>query len=66
MKTRSVLVLYEDDTWCRGYSSCCATFPNGAISAKPNHFGFAHSSIDERLCIRCGKCVAVCAFKRIG
>ncbi|WP_456031680.1 4Fe-4S binding protein [Senegalimassilia anaerobia] len=31
---------------------------------KPNYFGFMYPSTDENSCVRCGKCVAVCAFKR--
>jgi translation initiation factor RLI1 len=30
---------------------------------KPDEFGFLYPVIDEALCVGCGACVKVCAFK---
>ena len=44
---------------CRGCEQIC---PKGAISMKDDNEGFIYPEIDEKLCIKCGKCLQVCAF----
>lgn len=61
---RDVPVLYNDDSECCGCSACYAVCSRGAITMEPNRYGFLYPQIDDALCVRCGKCLSVCAFKR--
>lgn len=49
---------------CCGCSACYAVCPVGAISMQPNEEGFLYPVIDETKCIRCQRCIGVCAFKK--
>ena len=49
---------------CCGCSACYATCPVGAISMVADEKGFRYPQIDEKKCIRCQKCILVCAFKK--
>lgn len=57
-------VLYNDDSECCGCGACYAICPCGAITMEPNRYGFLYPQIDEVRCVRCHKCIDVCAFKR--
>lgn len=61
---REIPVLYSDDSECSGCSACYAVCPKGAIEMKPNRYGFLYPLIDEARCVRCGKCLDICAFKK--
>lgn len=61
---KEVPVLYKDDSECCGCSACYAACPKGAISMAPNRHGFLYPRIDEAACVRCGKCLSVCVFKK--
>lgn len=61
---REPIELFADDSECCGCSACYAICPRRAISMKPNRHGFLYPLIDESLCVRCGKCLDVCSFKR--
>lgn len=45
---------------CTGCAACLSACPKGAISLKPDAWGYYRSSIDYKKCIECGKCVRVC------
>lgn len=64
MKERDFPVLYSDESECCGCSACLAVCPRGAIAMKANRHGFLYPEIDEKLCIRCYKCIDVCSFKK--
>lgn len=61
---KSVPELYENKANCCGCSACYAICPVRAISMKPDQEGFLYPEIDETKCVRCRKCMNVCAFKR--
>lgn len=67
MIEKSIPVLFADDSECCGCGACVVACPKGAISMVPNRYGFLYPKIAEATCVRCGKCLGVCAFrKRLG
>ncbi len=63
MSGKTVPMLWSDPSECCGCSACFAVCPKSAIAMKPDQFGFLYPEIDEALCVRCGSCTKVCAFK---
>ena len=57
-------ILYKNDSECCGCNACYTVCPKGAISMVPNRDGFLYPRIDEAVCVRCGRCLRVCAFKK--
>ena len=55
--------LYSDKENCCGCSACYAACPVSAIEMKADTEGFLYPVIDENKCIKCKKCLSVCAFK---
>ena len=49
---------------CCGCSACADSCPKGAITMRPDEFGFVYPEIDEQLCVHCGKCRRACTFNR--
>ena len=49
---------------CCGCSACMTACPVKAISMEPDERGFLRPVILEKNCLRCGKCLQVCAFKK--
>lgn len=64
MMEKSIPVLFADDFECCGCGACVVACPKGAISMVPNRYGFLYPKIAEATCVRCGKCLGVCAFKK--
>lgn len=56
--------LTEPKGSCCGCSACCSACPAGAIRMEPDEEGFLYPVIDGEKCIRCGRCLSVCAFKK--
>lgn len=55
--------LYTNRENCCGCSACYAICPRMAIIMEPDEEGFLYPVIDVTICIRCYKCLTVCAFK---
>lgn len=61
---KSLPVLYEASENCCGCSACYAICPVCAISMTPDEEGFLYPVVDAQKCIRCYRCILVCAFKK--
>lgn len=64
MMEKSIPVLFADDSECCGCGACVVACSKGAISMVPNRYGFLYPKIAEASCVRCGKCLSICAFKK--
>lgn len=60
---KSLPELYENRENCCGCSACYAVCPVHAIFMEPDEEGFLYPGVDAAVCIRCYKCLSVCAFK---
>lgn len=56
-------VLYNRKEECCGCTACFAICPVNAISMLPDEEGFLYPMVDGEKCVRCYKCLSVCAFK---
>lgn len=59
----SKIVLYERKEDCCGCGACVQICPRQAISMGENEYGFIYPAIDEKLCVQCGRCKAVCGYQ---
>ena len=64
MNNKSVPDLSSDKVSCCGCAACYSVCPVGAIAMEPDEKGFPYPRIDEEKCIRCQKCINICAFKK--
>lgn len=55
--------LYSNRENCCGCSACYAICPVGAIMMLPDDEGFLYPTVDEEKCVKCYRCLSVCAFK---
>lgn len=55
--------LYENRENCCGCSACYSICPVHAISMEPDEEGFLYPVVDAEKCVRCYRCISVCAFK---
>ena len=58
------IVLPVSKNKCCGCRACEQICPKGAISMKDDNEGFIYPEIDEKQCIKCGKCLQVCVFSK--
>ncbi len=56
--------LYSRRDNCCGCSACFSICPVSAIQMLPDEEGFLYPSIDAKKCVRCYRCLSVCAFKK--
>lgn len=56
--------LVDQREHCCGCSACYSICPVRAIKMIPDIEGFLYPSINPEKCIRCNKCMEVCAFKQ--
>lgn len=45
---------------CSGCTACSQVCPKNCIKMVPDQEGFVYPSVDEKLCIACGRCKSVC------
>lgn len=64
MEQNSIPDLSSDKSSCCGCAACYSVCPVNAISMVADEKGFWYPSISEKICIRCRRCISVCAFKR--
>jgi len=64
MNQSKAIILYENKENCCGCSACYAVCPVSAISMNPDEEGFLYPEIDTGKCMKCGKCLTICAFKK--
>lgn len=60
MKNNIGLLQKEDCTGCRGCEAVC---PVNCILMEADEEGFLYPIIDEKRCVECGRCFAVCGIK---
>lgn len=60
---REIPILYKEKRDCCGCGACLNICPKQAISMIEDECGFHYPQIDEKLCVKCGKCKQVCAFQ---
>lgn len=56
-------ILYNRKEECSGCTACYACCPKDAISMVEDEEGFEYPQIDQRKCVRCYHCIAVCPMK---
>ena len=63
MEKKKIPDLAGNKTLCCGCAACYSVCPVEAIQMVADEKGFWYPQIEESLCIRCQKCLNVCAFK---
>ncbi|MGN0181274.1 MAG: Coenzyme F420 hydrogenase/dehydrogenase, beta subunit C-terminal domain [Candidatus Ornithomonoglobus sp.] len=58
------ITLFTNKTECCACEACVNSCPKGAITMKPDEYGFLYPDIDYTSCISCGSCVRVCSYKQ--
>ena len=53
----------ENRNQCSGCSACADACPHKAIRIAPDGMGFPYPAVDRDLCVDCGICDRVCAFR---
>lgn len=56
-------ILFEEKFNCCGCTACMSVCPVEAILMEPDQEGFLYPLVDQSKCIKCYKCLKVCAFK---
>ena len=60
-----MISVYNNKTMCCGCAVCENICPVHAIAMRADEEGFYYPLINQKLCIDCGMCKAVCAFGRV-
>lgn len=63
VKSRELPEQYKNRENCCGCTACYAICPASAITMDDDEEGFKYPVVDIAKCIRCHKCLSVCAFK---
>ena len=63
MNQKSIPDLCSEKASCCGCAACYSVCPTGAIEMVADEKGFWYPRIKEGVCIRCQRCLNVCAFK---
>ena len=57
------MIHIENRNQCSGCSACADACPHRAIRMAPDGMGFPYPAVDRDLCVDCGICDRVCAFR---
>ncbi len=52
--------LKKEEKYCCGCAACENACPTGAVTFRPDKWGFYYPETDPDKCINCGRCTAVC------
>lgn len=58
------MINITDKKKCSGCTACISSCKYGAITMKPDVFGFLYPHVDKTKCVECGLCVKVCPFNK--
>ena len=61
MKTNSVAIKGKDS--CCGCGNCAISCPKNAVRMDLDREGFEYPTVDEKLCINCGKCTVAARWQ---
>lgn len=64
MEEKQIPDLSSEKVSCCGCAACYSVCPTGAITMIADEKDFPYPKIDENKCIRCQKCIMICAFKK--
>lgn len=64
MNLKKLPVIYGKKENCCGCTACYAVCPVHAIAMKADEEGFLYPEVNAEICIKCYKCLLVCAFKK--
>lgn len=56
-------VLFNNKENCCGCGACYAICPVNAIRMEEDEEGFLYPHVNSNVCIKCFRCLKVCAFK---
>ena len=55
--------LFENKKSCCGCGACANICPNGAITMKPDKWGYSYPVVDSSRCVSCGACKKACSYQ---
>lgn len=58
-------ILFQNKEECCGCGACLNACPINAITLTEDECGFLYPTIDQKKCLKCGKCKSVCAFQKV-
>ena len=64
MEQKQIPDLAGDKALCCGCAACYSVCPTESIQMIADEKGFWYPKIKEESCIRCQRCMRVCAFKK--
>lgn len=62
-KEENIPIILKNKRKCCGCGACFSICPKNAILMVSDEEGFLYPVIDSKKCIKCKKCLKVCAFK---
>ena len=60
---KDIPILFKQKEDCCGCTACYSVCPQVAIVMQEDKEGFEYPVINESICVRCYRCIAVCPMK---